>query len=154
MKKRFLTFIPATVLTAGLLLSGACASFAAPDDSGGLATLRGASVAAAEKTVTGDGLKKALETPPIDRNFTDQPPLVSHAVDEYPVTRAFNKCLDCHSRENAKKEKATTVSNTHFEAANGKVLKNVSARRYFCVQCHIPQVDAKPLVENTFQQAE
>ena len=28
---------------------------------------------------------------------------------------------------------------------------NVSARRYFCTQCHVPQADAQPLVENTFK---
>jgi cytochrome c-type protein NapB len=33
-------------------------------------------------------------------------------------------------------------------------MANVSARRYFCVQCHVPQTNAKPLVENTFQPVE
>ncbi|OAD21154.1 periplasmiC nitrate reductase, diheme cytochrome c subunit, partial [Candidatus Thiomargarita nelsonii] len=30
-------------------------------------------------------------------------------------------------------------------------LANIAPLRYFCTQCHAPQVDAKPLVENTFQ---
>jgi cytochrome c-type protein NapB len=25
------------------------------------------------------------------------------------------------------------------------------SRRYFCTQCHVPQTDVKPLVENRFQ---
>ncbi|MCB1961304.1 MAG: nitrate reductase cytochrome c-type subunit, partial [Rhodocyclaceae bacterium] len=33
-------------------------------------------------------------------------------------------------------------------------LSNISPRRYFCNQCHVPQFDAKPLVENTFKKAE
>ena len=121
-------------------------------DDGGLATLRGKPIPA-QDTVTGDGLKKVQDTAPVDRNFTDQPPLVSHAVDDYPVTKDFNKCMDCHSWENARKEKATKVSSTHFEDANGKKLTSVSSRRYFCTQCHVPQIDAKPLVANTFQRA-
>jgi cytochrome c-type protein NapB len=147
MKKRFLAIVPTTVLATGLMLLSGISQAA---DDGGLATLRGAPVSAAEKSPTGDGLKKALETAPVDRNFDDQPPLVSHAVDEYPITKDFNKCMDCHSEANYKKEKATKVGSSHYKDATGKTLKVVSSRRYFCVQCHVPQVDAKPLVGNTF----
>ena len=151
MRNRFLVIIPATLLATSLMLS--CVSQQASNDSGGLATLRGAPVSAQEKVPTGDGLKNALETAPIDRVYLDQPPLVSHAVDDYPITKDANKCMDCHSMETYKKEKATKVSKTHFEAADGKTLSNVSSRRHFCTQCHVPQVDAKPLVSNTFQRA-
>ncbi|MCL2160774.1 MAG: nitrate reductase cytochrome c-type subunit [Betaproteobacteria bacterium] len=168
MKKRFLAIVPATVL---MLIIGACTSStsstsntggaaasnngasAPATNDGGLATLRAAPVAAAEKTPTGDGLKNALETDLVDRNFDDQPPLVSHEVDKYPVTLKTNGCMDCHSEQNYKKEKATKVPVTHYVAASGKTLPNLSSRRHFCLQCHIPQVDAKPLVDNTFQQA-
>ena len=150
MKKRFLAIIPATVLTTSLMLFAGL-SYGADD--GGLATLRGAPVSAQEKTVTGEGLKKALDTAPIDRNFTDQPPLVSHPVDEYPVTITTNKCMDCHSLANYKKEKATKVPTSHFKSATGETLSNISSRRHFCLQCHVPQTDVKPLVSNTFQRA-
>jgi cytochrome c-type protein NapB len=150
MKKRFLAIIPATVLATSLMLMAGISSGA---DDGGLATLRGMPVSAQDMTVTGEGLKAVRDTDPIERNFDDQPPLVSHEVDKYPITLKVNKCMDCHSRENYKKEKATMISKTHFQAADGKVLTNVSSRRYFCVQCHVPQVDAKPLVDNTFQRA-
>jgi len=139
--------LTAAALAASLLLP--CASFAA-DDSGGLSTLRGKPLSAAD-TATTDALKKAIETDPFDRDFTQQPPLVSHAVDEYPVTKAFNKCMACHSWENARKEKATKVSSTHFKDADGKELSTISSRRYFCLQCHVPQTDAKPLIANTYQ---
>jgi len=144
MKKRFLVIVPAIVLMANI-------SHGSSD--GGLATLRGAPVSAAEKAPTGEALQKALETAPVDRNFTDQPPLVSHAVDKYPITLTTNKCMDCHSLENYKKEKATKIPSTHFVGADGKTLANVSSRRHFCLQCHVPQFDAKPLVSNTFQRA-
>ena len=42
-------------------------------------------------------------------------------------------------------------SQTHFADRESNVMANVAARRYFCTQCHVPQVDAKPLVENTFE---
>jgi cytochrome c-type protein NapB len=42
---------------------------------------------------------------------------------------------------------------THFRDREGQELDNVSPRRYFCTQCHVPQTDAKPLVDNTFQRA-
>jgi cytochrome c-type protein NapB len=145
MKSRLL--IGSTALAAFLLLP--CVSFSA-DDSGGLITLRGKSVSASD-TAGSDALRKAIETAPLDRDFTQQPPLVTHAVDNYPVTMAVNKCMDCHSWENARKEKATKVSSTHFKDANGKELENIAARRYFCLQCHVPQTDAKPLIANTYQ---
>ena len=48
---------------------------------------------------------------------------------------------------------ATKVSLTHFKDRDGRELSNISPRRYFCTQCHVPQTDAKPLVDNTFQRA-
>ena len=88
---------------------------------------------------------------PIKRDYVQQPPLVPHSIEGYKVNLKFNKCLTCHSWANYKQAKATKISQTHFEDREGEVLANVSARRYFCPQCHVPQVDAKPLVENEFQ---
>ncbi|MCL2076439.1 MAG: nitrate reductase cytochrome c-type subunit [Betaproteobacteria bacterium] len=149
MRKRFLALIPAAVLATTLLVGISKAT-----EDGGLVTLRGAPVSAQEKAPTGDGLKKVRDTNPTDLNFTDQPPLVSHAVDKYTITINANKCMDCHSLENYRKEKTTRVPTSHFVSADGKTLPNLSPRRYFCVQCHVPQVDAKPLVANTFQRAQ
>lgn len=88
---------------------------------------------------------------PIERDYVQQPPLVPHTIDTYRVNLKFNKCLTCHSWANYKEAKATKISQTHFEDREGQVLANVSARRYFCPQCHVPQVDAKPLVKNNFE---
>ena len=88
---------------------------------------------------------------PIARDYVQQPPLVPHAIDRYRVNLKSNKCLSCHSWKNYRQYGATKISQTHFEDRDANVLANVSARRYFCTQCHVPQVNAKPLVENSFK---
>ena len=89
-----------------------------------------------------------------DRDYLQQPPLIPHKIDQYRITIKFNQCLGCHSWQNYKTRNATKISQTHFESRDGMVLANVSARRYFCTQCHVPQTGATPLVENTFQPVE
>ena len=32
-------------------------------------------------------------------------------------------------------------------------MKDMNMRRFFCAQCHVPQLEASPLVENTFEGA-
>jgi len=88
---------------------------------------------------------------PIMRNYFQQPPLIPHRIREYKITTNHNKCLTCHSWKNYKKSKATKISQTHFSDREGNAQSTVAARRYFCNQCHVPQVDAKPLVENEFK---
>ena len=91
---------------------------------------------------------------PIERNYLLQPPLIPHQIEGYTITPKFNKCMSCHSWTKYKEANATKISQTHFESRDGIVMANVSARRYFCVQCHVPQTNARPLVENTFQPVE
>jgi nitrate reductase (cytochrome), electron transfer subunit len=88
---------------------------------------------------------------PIPRNFEQQPPLIPHSIKGYNITQNFNKCMDCHAWTRVKETKATKVSITHFRTREGSELANISPRRYFCLQCHVPQFDAKPLVENTYK---
>ncbi len=88
---------------------------------------------------------------PIQRDYVQQPPLIPHSVSGYKVNLKFNKCLTCHSWANYREAGATKISQTHFADRDGDVHANIAARRYFCQQCHAPQVDAKPLVENEFQ---
>ncbi len=87
----------------------------------------------------------------IARDYIQQPPLIPHKIEGYQINAKFNKCLSCHSWNNYKESGATKISQTHFEDRDKHVLANVSARRYFCTQCHVPQAQTKPLVENTFQ---
>lgn len=91
---------------------------------------------------------------PIGRDYLQQPPLIPHKIDQYRITIKYNQCLSCHSWKNYKSKNATKISQTHFENRDGLVLANVSARRYFCTQCHVPQTGATPLVDNTFQPVE
>lgn len=90
---------------------------------------------------------------PLQRQFVQQPPLIPHTTKGYLITKEFNKCLDCHSWDRTSDTGATKISITHFKTRGGTELTNVSPRRYFCQQCHVPQTDAKPLVGNTFQPA-
>lgn len=89
-----------------------------------------------------------------DRQYMHQPPLIPHDIRNYEVDSKVNKCLACHSFKNASAMKAPKISPTHFETRDGMTLGEVSPRRYFCLQCHVPQADAKPLVENTFKPVE
>ncbi len=57
--------------------------------------------------------------------------------------------MDCHSFQKSK-DSGREGSVTHFRNRDGQELDNISPRRYFCTQCHVPQTDAKPLVGNTF----
>jgi len=88
---------------------------------------------------------------PMRRDYLQQPPLIPHKIAEYRITIKHNKCLSCHSWTNYKARGATKISQTHFENRDGAVMSNVSALRYFCTQCHVPQVKAPPLVENEFE---
>jgi cytochrome c-type protein NapB len=88
---------------------------------------------------------------PIIRDYVQQPPLIPHKIKNYRINLKSNKCMSCHSWSNYREAGATKISQTHFESRDKNVLANVSARRYFCTQCHVPQVNAKPLVENDFE---
>ena len=87
----------------------------------------------------------------VPRNYAQQPPVIPHRVDGYQIDKNFNKCLDCHARAKTDFSLAVPVSSTHYMNREGKVLAQVSTRRYFCMQCHVPQEPAKPLVGNSFQ---
>ncbi|AIR63313.1 MULTISPECIES: nitrate reductase cytochrome c-type subunit [Cedecea] len=84
-------------------------------------------------------------------NYVNQPPMIPHSVDGYQVTPTSNRCLQCHGVESYRTTGAPRVSPTHFMDSDGKVLSNVAPRRYFCLQCHVPQADVAPIVENTFE---
>ncbi len=88
---------------------------------------------------------------PIARDYVQQPPLIPHKIKNYRINLKSNKCMSCHSWSNYREAGATKISQTHFESRDKNVLANVSARRYFCTQCHVPQVNAQPLVANKFE---
>ena len=84
----------------------------------------------------------------ISRTFVHQPPLIPHDVSEYAITTAKNDCLDCHGEKDGD---APMPHKSHYRDRDNKKTDSVSSLWYFCSQCHVGQVEAKPLVENTFQ---
>jgi nitrate reductase (cytochrome), electron transfer subunit len=86
----------------------------------------------------------------IERSDEQQPPMVPHSIDKYEINLKNNGCLKCHSAATYEREKAPKAGESHYIDRNGKVLKTVSSRRYFCTQCHTTQVGAQPLVQNNF----
>lgn len=117
-------------------------------------SMRGADVAAADPAPE---VKKYLGGKPggqekFARTFKEQPPLIPHAVDNFDeVTLEENQCLSCHGEDTYKKKNAPKIGDSHFLDRDGKKLESTYAGRHNCVQCHVAQVDAPPLVENTFK---
>lgn len=132
---------------------GAPAAKATTAKSQAVKALRDTPVEAAEQGGEGESFKAERDHPSLPRDFVQQPPLIPHTIRGYDITMNFNKCMDCHSWSRARETGATKVSLTHFRDRDGKELPNVSPRRYFCMQCHVPQTEAKPLVSNTFRPA-
>lgn len=117
-------------------------------------SMRGIDVAApdpvaAEKHYVG---KRPGTQEPLARTFSTQPPLIPHAVENFDeINLEENQCMDCHSAANHEKKHAPKLGDSHFITRDGKKLSEGSAARYNCTQCHVPQVDAPPLVDNAFK---
>ena len=88
------------------------------------------------------------------RAFAMQPPVIPHQIENYQVDKSFNKCMTCHGRDRVPESQAPMVSVTHFMDREGNFRSEISPQRYFCNQCHVPQMDVKVPVENTFIDAE
>lgn len=135
-----------TVLLMFGLLLGACAGFqpAEPPKS-----MRGIDAAAADPAFAEKvyaGKKPGLQKP-IERTYKEQPPLVPHAMNNFDdISLEENQCLSCHGLDSYKKKNAPKLGESHFLADK----TTVSMTRYQCTTCHVPQVDAPPLVDNSF----
>lgn len=107
-----------------------------------------------EKTLTETNSAPALyditEKGRQERSFRQQPPLIPHRIDKYEIDLKVNQCLRCHDWPYNVQEKAPKVSETHYVDREGHRLDKIAGTRWFCTQCHAPQADAKPLVNNTF----
>lgn len=133
-----------------LLLTGiAIAELNNPGGIGGVQSLRGATEL--EQTRPAETLKKFPREQALKSEYVYQPPLIPHNIRGYEVSLNANKCLSCHSWKNAKEMGATKISVTHYVNRQDTVLADMSPRRYFCLQCHVPQANAKPLVGNDFR---
>ncbi len=135
-----------TILMASLLtIVVGCASYEP------IASMRGTDVAAPDKApapLTYVGARPGTQ-PIVARTFSQQPPVVPHALDNYDeLTLTENQCLDCHGPANAAKKNAPKLGDSHFSDAKQT---QFAPSRYNCNQCHVPQVDAPALVENRFK---
>ena len=84
------------------------------------------------------------------RNYPEQPPIIPHTIEAYQLDANVNQCLSCHARSRTGDSQAPMVSITHYMDRDGQFLASVSPRRYFCIQCHVPQHPVKPPVANRF----
>jgi cytochrome c-type protein NapB len=153
MKKRALVFLLSITALISATVQSADTDKQKPTSNGGVHSLRG--IVELDITRKADTMKRVnKDGSPIDRDYVYQPPLIPHQTRNYEVSLNANKCLTCHSWKHAGEMGATKISVTHYQTREGQVLSDVSPRRFFCLQCHVTQVDAKPLVENNFQRVE
>jgi len=120
----------------------------------GAKSMRGIDVGAPDEPAevkTYAGGRPGKQTP-VTRTFSTQPPVVPHAVEKFDeINLEGNQCLDCHGPANFKKNNAPKIGDSHFVDREGKKHEDVTNARYNCTQCHVPQIDAPPLVESVFK---
>jgi len=114
-----------------------------------VASLRGTHVLD-DLSIAPDKIKWIKKNIEFERNYDDQPPLIPHKTDGMTINLKKNKCLSCHSDENYKEEDSPKMSSTHFFTRDETRLPEMSPRRYFCLQCHVPQAKLDPLVDSDF----
>ncbi|MDU8926770.1 nitrate reductase cytochrome c-type subunit [Alisedimentitalea sp. MJ-SS2] len=135
--------ITLTAVALGLMLT-------APMATAEVKSLRGDSELSADAQQF-DRKDEVYATGGFKRAWKLQPPAVPHKTDNDRIVLQENTCLNCHSTETFEKEKAPKLGDSHYLDMEGNVMQEMSMRRYFCNQCHVPQVDAEPLVENLFE---
>ena len=90
--------------------------------------------------------------------WDELPPQIPHRVEEFlPVVMEDNQCLDCHdvpkyigkpfNTDRTKKSKSP-MSENHYASED---LDEIAGARFNCMQCHVPQTNAEPLVDNTYR---
>lgn len=159
------------VSLAAALLFGAAPLHAQPQD--GIQLLRGSAVAADDKAdaVRSYGGASPGQQRGMERTMTNQPPMISHSMSGVDrITLTENQCLICHSIVNQEKKptvklgdvsfkvadirkKSTKVSDAHMtqvDVQGGGKQSVLDMRHWQCDSCHVPQVDANPLVATTF----
>ncbi len=85
------------------------------------------------------------------RSYRQQPPLIPHKMNKYQINLKVNQCLGCHNWPYNVDAGAPKISETHYMSREGAALDVVARTRWFCTQCHVPQVRTRALVPNTFK---
>ena len=112
-------------------------------------SLRGANDLASDAKMF-DKLRVVSKQGGFERSWKTQPPSIPHTIGRDRINLGENTCMNCHSVERFKEEKAVKIGDSHFLDAEGVKSAEVNARRYFCTQCHTPLNNTDPLIENTF----
>jgi cytochrome c-type protein NapB len=95
----------------------------------------------------------------LPRAYLNAPPQIPHDIGDFlPITAQSNMCIACHAQPDQwgkEREKGvpTPIPPSHYtdrRNAPDKVTDHLINARFNCNQCHVPQMDAVPLVENTF----
>ena len=106
-----------------------------------------------------DSGKEPGQNKVLPRAYLNAPPQIPHVIGDFlPITAETNMCAACHNLPDqwGKKRKAgeaTPIPQSHYidlRHAPGKVADQLIGARYNCNQCHVAQMNATPLVENTF----
>jgi cytochrome c-type protein NapB len=109
--------------------------------------------------VYGSKAKLPGENKVLPRAYLNAPPQIPHDIGDFlPITAQSNMCIACHNipdqwGQKREQGKPTPIPQSHYtdrRNAPDKVTDHLINARYNCNQCHVPQMDAKPLVENTF----
>ena len=92
---------------------------------------------------------------PVPGVFKGTPLVIPHGIADFtPILLSENQCVECHLVPEKIEGEPTPIPESHFidfRNAPGEVKSGVAGARYLCVSCHVPQTDAKPLVDNEFK---
>lgn len=93
------------------------------------------------------------ESQVFERAYENAPPLIPHDVEGmFEISKDMNMCVTCHAPEFAEAMNATPVPASHmYDTFNKKQTDAIVENRYNCNFCHVPQVNAQPLVGNNFK---
>lgn len=151
--------LAAIQLSVALLAAGTNLSFAVPIQANDTGLSKGSVFDIPTPKIYHYSNAPAGESKVLPRAYSGAPPQISHDISEHlPITSQNNMCLACHNQpalwgKKLERGTPTPIPPSHYtdlRNAPGKVTENVVGARYNCNQCHVPQADAKPLVENTF----
>lgn len=145
------TLISATLAGLAVVVMTAGANMDALAQDASVKSLRG--MTAINEGAGAVDLNKQLTGARFERNYRQQPPLVPHKISQYQIDLKANQCITCHDWPQNTTAGAPKISETHYIDRSGKRLNHVSTARWFCTQCHVPQVEAAAMVPNTFESA-